>query len=307
MSQILTAAPSFVRREKLLAHGAMLLFAAVIGGAFTAGGLALPHIAPTPLNAMRFIMATAVMGVVAFGFKREPMHLPAAPWRLVILGGLTAAYFLSMFVALTMTAPVATSAVFTLIPLITAGFAFLILRQRTSPLVLASLLLAGLGSVWVIFRGDLAAIGSFDLRPGEVVYFLGCVCYALYSPLIRKFNRGDKALVFSFWTLAAATVWIVIYGAPEILATDWLHLPSVVWWVLIYLAVFPTALSFFCLQYAALRLPASKVLAYGYLTPAFVILFEGLAGHGWATLSVAAGVGVIVLGLVILAFTPDKA
>lgn len=295
-----------VGREKLLAHLAMLVFAAVIAGAFTAGGLALPHIGPTPLNAMRFVMATLVMAIFAFGFAGAPRTLPRAPWRLAVLGGLTAAYFLSMFVALTMTAPVATSAIFTLIPLMTALFGYLLLRQKVTPLVAASLVLAGLGSVWVIFRGDPSAIASFEIGNGELIYLGGCVCYAFYSPLVRKLNRGDGALAMSFWTLFAATIWIVLYGFPQILATDWLALPPVVWWVLVYLAIFPTALSFFCLQYASMRLPSSKVLAYGYMTPVFVILFEGLIGHGWVSFGVAAGAGVIVLGLVILAFAPDR-
>ena len=53
------------------------------------------------------------------------------------------------------------------------------------------------------------------------------------------------------------------------------------------------------------RLPASKVIAYGYLTPAFVILFEALAGHGWPNLSIVAGAAVTVLGLIVLAAVRD--
>ena len=54
-----------------------------------------------------------------------------------------------------------------------------------------------------------------------------------------------------------------------------------------------------------MRLPASKTLAYGYLTPSFIILFEGLLGHGWATASVLAGAAVTVLGLAVMAFARD--
>ena len=54
-----------------------------------------------------------------------------------------------------------------------------------------------------------------------------------------------------------------------------------------------------------MRLPASKVLAYTYLTPCYIILFEGLLGHGWAGPSVAAGALVTVLGLVVLALSRD--
>ena len=292
-------------RDKLLAHLAMLAFSAMIAGAFTTGALAVPYIAPVPLNALRFLLATVLMGVVAFGLAGESPKVPPAPWRMLVLGALNAVYFVSMFIALTMTAPVATSAVFTLIPLMTAALGFFLLHQRVNAAVLLSLVFAGLGSVWVIFRGDLNAIAAFDVGKGELVYFVGCFCYALYAPLVRRFNRGESALVSSFWTLAAATICIALFGIRDILATDWLHLPALVWWVLAYLAVFPTALSFFCLQYASLRLPASKVLAYGYLTPVFVIVYEGLLGHGWASLSVAFGALVIVLGLLVLAITPD--
>ena len=96
------------------------------------------------------------------------------------------------------------------------------------------------------------------------------------------------------------------YGLPEIVATDWGAQPPLVWAIIVYLAVGPTALCFFMIQFASLHLPAAKVIAYGYLVPAFVIIFEGLAGHGWASLPVAAGALVTVLGLVVLALVKDR-
>ena len=197
-----------------------------------------------------------------------------------------------MFIALTMTQPVATSAVYTLVPLMTAVTAYFIVGQRSGLAVLISLLLAGMGAIWVIFRGDLDALLRFDIGQGELIYFVGCVAYAIYTPLLRRFNRGESALVLSFWTMLATAIWLVLYGAPEILATDWMHLPALVWWVVLYLAIGPTAVCFFLIQYASARLAAAKVIAYGSLVPAFVIVFEGAAGHGWTSLSVVAGAAV---------------
>jgi drug/metabolite transporter (DMT)-like permease len=216
-----------------------------------------------------------------------------------------AAYFVTQFIALTMTQPVATSAVYTLVPLMTAVSAWVIVRQRSGTVVILSLLLAGVGAVWVIFHGDLDALLHFDVGRGELIYFIGCVAYAIYTPLLRRFSRGEPALVLSFWTLTASAVCIALSGVPDILATDWLHLPPLVWWVVLYLAVGPTALCFFLIQFASLRLPAPMVIAYGYLTPAFVILFEALAGHGWPSLSIVAGAMVTVLGLIVLAAVRD--
>jgi len=283
----------------------MLAFSALIAGSFTTGAMVANDIRPVPLNAVRFLLAALVMGSVAFGVARQRFTLPAAPWRFGIMGALMAVYFVTMFIALSMTLPVATSAVFTLLPLMTAVTALFIVHQRSGPIVLLSLVIAALGSVWVIFRGDIGALLRFDVGKGELIYFVGCVAYAFYTPLLRRFSRGEPSLVLSFWTLTASAIWIALSGIPDILSTDWLHLPPLVWWVVLYLAIGPTAICFFLIQFASLRLPAPKVIAYGYLTPAFVILFEALAGHGWPTLTIVAGAGVTVLGLVILALVRD--
>ncbi len=292
-------------RQRWLAHAAMLLFAALIAGSFTTGALVVPYIHPIPLNAVRFLLAAAIMGAVAFGVARQRFAFPPAPWRYAVMGVLMAIYFVTMFIALTMTLPVATSAVYTLVPLMTAGTALVLVGQRSGPMVIFSLVLAGLGAVWVIFHGDIQALLSFDVGRGELIYFIGCVAYAIYTPLLRRYSRGEPSLVQSFWTLLATAIWIALSGIPDILATDWLHLPPVVWWVVLYLAAGPTALCFFLIQFASLRLPAPKVIAYGYLTPAFVIVFEALAGHGLPSIAIMAGAGVTVLGLVVLALVKD--
>ena len=293
------------RRERLLAHLAMLLFAALIAGSFTFGSWAVPYLAPAPLNALRFLIATALMGAFAFGPMRLKFSWPKAPWRFGAIGFFMAVYFVTMFIALTMTLPVATSAIFTLVPLMTAVTAYFIVGQRSGPMVILSLLLAAAGAIWVIFRADLGALLRLEIGEGELIYFIGCVAYAFYTPLVRKLNRGEHPLILSFWSLFATAIWIAAWCLPDLFKIDWLNLPPVVWWVVLYLAVGPTAIAFFLVQFASIRLPAAKVIAYGYLVPAFVIVIEGFVGHGWVGPGVVAGALVTVLGLVVLAFARE--
>jgi drug/metabolite transporter (DMT)-like permease len=293
------------RRDRGLAHFAMVLFSALVALPFTLMALIQNDITAVPLNASRFLLGSLIMGSLVAVRERQRFAVPKALWRFGLLGLLSAAYFITMFMALTVAPPIALSAVFTLVPLLAAAIAFALMRQQSGPLVLLSLLLAGLGSVCVVFKGDVDALLAFDLGRGEVIFFFGCVCYALYTVLLRRLNRGEPSLVASFWTLAATTLWVSLYGTRDLLATDWVHLPTRVWWIIAYLSIFPTAVTFFLLQFAALRLPSSKVIAYGYLTPSFVILFEGLAGHGWPGPLVLAGAVVTVFGLVVLAVVRD--
>ena len=110
--------------EKLRGHLAMILFAALISLSFSLGSLAAPHIGPAALNAMRFFIATMVMGLVVFALYRRIPLPRAQAWRFGVLGSLMAIYFVTMFMALGMTTPISTGAVFTLIPLMSAGFGF---------------------------------------------------------------------------------------------------------------------------------------------------------------------------------------
>jgi len=292
-------------REKLGGHVAMFSFALLIAGSFSFGGLAAQHMPAAPLTLWRYLLTTLVMAGLAFGLFRAPFAPPREPWRFAVLGGLIALYMLTMFVALEFTSPVSTGAVFTLMPLMSAAFALPVLGQKTKPGVLAGLVIAAAGAVWVIFRADIAAILAFDVGAGEAIFFCGVVCHALYVPLIRRFDRGEHPVVFGFWVTVAATLWLMPVGIRELAATDLAALPLSVHAAVAYLAVVTTALTFLLLQYASMRLPASKVLGYGYLTPSFIILLEGLIGHGWTSPQVAAGALVTACGLLLMALLPD--
>ncbi|GAA4175665.1 DMT family transporter [Shinella granuli] len=291
--------------EKLKGHLAMLLFAVLIAGSFSFGGLAARYMEAEPLMLWRYILTVVVMAALAFGAFRVPVALPKQAWRFLLLGGLIAVYMLTMFMALEFTSPVATGAVFTLMPLLSAGFALPVLGQRTRPGVLAGLLIAAAGAVWVIFRGNIQAILAFDVGAGEMIFFVGVICHALYVPLIRRFDRGESAVAFGFWVTVGATLWLMPPGIGGLVETDFSALPFAVYAAVTYLAVVTTAGTFLLLQYASMRLPASKVLGYGYLTPSFIILLEGVLGHGWASLPVLAGALVTAGGLALMALLPD--
>lgn len=295
------------RRGQIAAHVAMLFFAAFVAGSFSMGALVADKVGPAFINAIRFLIGAVIVGVVASLLLQERMRwVPTAPWRYLVLGGLMAVFMVTMFVALGTTDPVSTSAVFMLVPLMTAFFGYVFLGQKPSPLVLASLLVAGAGAVWVIFRGNLDRLLAFELGVGEAIFLFGCACHAAYAPLVRRLNRGEPVLAFTFFTLVGTAICLAIYGMSDILSTEWQKLPVFVWIAISYLAIFTTAGSFFLLQYASMKLPASKVFAYAYLIPIFVILYEGIVGHGWASASVAVGALVTVLGLVVLVFVPDR-
>jgi len=197
--------------------------------------------------------------------------------------------------------------VFTLMPLMSAAFGWLVLRQVTTPRMAAALAIAGGGALWVIFKGDVAAMSTLDIGRGEIIYFIGCIAHALYTPMVRKLNQGEGAAVFTFGMLIAGSILLGVVGFDAIRTTDWLALPVMVWVTIGYLTIFATASSFFLLQYATLRLPSAKVMAYSYLTPGWVMLWEIGFGNALPPPLMLLGLVATVVALVMLLRNEDRA
>lgn len=295
------------RSDALRGHAAMLLFSALVAGSFSLGVRVANLIDPAAITVARFVIAAGVLAGVALLFpgRGRPGALLQAPWRYLLLGGAFAGYFVLMFEGLKTAPAVAASAVFTLTPIMAAGFGWWLLRQRMTGHLAAALALGGAGALWVIFRGDPAALIRLEVGRGEAVYFAGCALHALYTPLVRRLNRGEGPLISSLGTLAAGGLLTAAWGWGALAATAWDALPAIVWVTIFYVAVFASAVTTMLVQYAALRLPAAKVMAYTYLTPLWVILIEAALGHGLPGPALLPGI-LAILGALALLLKPDE-
>lgn len=292
--------------ESAKGHLAMLLFSMLIAGSFGLGSLAAPHIAPAALNAMRFLIAALVVGLLALLLGKLPKSAFAQPWRYLVLGGLFTIYFVTMFEALKTVTAVSTAAVFTLTPFIAALFGRVILHQRLSAITLGALLIGAMGSLWVIFRADLEAFLAFDVGRGEVIFFFGCIAHALYPTATRRLTAGEPALAVNFGMLSAGLILLCLYGWTDIRQTDWLALPMIVWVTIFYTAIVAGVTTFTLLQYASFRLPGGKVMAYTYLVPAWVTLWSMALGIETPPARIFVGVVLIAMALLILLRTKEK-
>lgn len=296
------------RRRALWGHAAMLGFSAAVSGSFSLGAMVARDIAPGALTSLRFglsslLLVALVMAVPGVG-RGGRRGFAAADlqglWRYGLLALLYGGYFVLMFEGLKTAQPVSAGAVFTLVPLMAALIAWPLLGQHLRPAVAAVLVMGALGAVWVIFRGNLAALAAFQIGGGEAIYFFGCVLHALYTPLLRALNRGESAMVTAAFVSIAGFGVTSLWFWRDIVATDWVALPPLVWVAVVYLAVAATAFASSAMQFAAQRLPAARVTAYTYAVPVWIIVWEVALGHGTPPLVIVPGIAVIVVALALL-------
>lgn len=287
-------------------HLAMLTFSALVAGSFSLGSIIANQISPEAVTAARFAIASVVIGVAALITTGLPRSAARAPWRYLVLGGLFATYFVLMFHGLKTAPPVSAAAVFTLTPIMSALAGYVLLRQVTTGRMAFALTVGAVGALWVIFRADWQAFTAFEIGAGEIIYFWGCVAHAIYTPMVRKLNRGEPAVVFTFGTLVAGCLLLTLYAWLDIRSTDWANLPFIVWVGVLYVSIFATAASFVLVQYATLRLPSAKVMAYTYLVPSWVILWEIALGNGAPVILVLVGVILTCVALLMLLKPDDE-
>ncbi len=294
------AAGAEARRAALAGHLAMFVFALLVAGSFSLGSLIAGDLSPVALMILRFWLGSVIVAAVLVLRGRGGALRLVAPWRFLILGGIFASYFVAMFEALKIAGPVPLSAIFTLTPLMTGLLAWPILGQRLSGFVWGALLVGAAGALWVVFRGDLGALLALRLGRGELIFLAGSAMHALYVPLLRRMNRGEGPLASTFGVLVGGGIMLLLYGWSDLAAVAWSALPARVWWVLGYLMIFATTTTFSLVQFAAMRLPSSKVMAYTYLTPSWVIVWELALGHPVPPVTVLGGVGLTLVALLML-------
>ena len=281
-------------------HLAMLGFSVLVAGSFSLGSIIANDISPIALTAVRFILAGIVIGIIAISTGSVTQAALKSPWRYLVLGGIFSVYFVLMFEGLKTATPVSTVAIFTLIPAVSAIAGFVILGQIVSSRIVVALIIGALGALWVIFRADIQLLSTFSIGRGELIFFVGCIAHAIMPILFRLLNRGENPLMVTFGLLISGAIILCILGSREIIETDWISLPTIVWVVIFYVSICASAITFVLLQFASMHLPATNVMAYTYLTPIWVLVWELLLGHSVPPLWVLGGVFLAVVSVTLL-------
>ena len=281
-------------------HLAMLGFSVLVAGSFSLGSIIANDISPIALTAVRFILAAIVIGTIAISTGSVTQAALKSPWRYLVLGGIFSVYFVLMFEGLKTATPVSTVAIFTLIPAVSAIAGFVILGQIVSSRIVVALIIGALGALWVIFRADIQLLSTFSIGRGELIFFVGCIAHAIMPILFRLLNRGENPLMVTFGLLISGAIILCIIGAREIIETDWIGLPTIVWVVIFYVSICASAITFVLLQFASMHLPATNVMAYTYLTPIWVLVWELFLGHSVPPLWVLGGVFLAVVSVTLL-------
>jgi len=259
-------------------HALMLLAIILAASSFPIGAAITNDLPPAILMFLRFLMAALMF--LPFVIAKYGLKIPSNSALLcyTFLSFPLITFFWCMFESLRYTSVLNTGALYTLVPAITAVYALIINREFTSKSRIFWLLTGTVGALWVVFRGSFESFISLDLNHGDLVFLVGCLFLGLYNPLIKRFYKGEPMVLMTFWVLLLGSVLLFLLSIPNIAHINWIDIENDVYLGVVYLSFFSTLITFFIINYSTVRIGATKVSAYGFLTPLFVISISIVAG-----------------------------
>ncbi|MBI5556485.1 MAG: DMT family transporter [Deltaproteobacteria bacterium] len=281
-------------------HGLMLLASVIVSTSFTVGAAITRGLDPAVLLLVRYVLAVLFFAPILLykhGFTLPPVRQLCGYGA---ISGATVGFFWCMFESLRYTSALNTSVIFTLVPGISGIYSFVFLKERLGRPRLVALFLGMIGAVWVIFRGDIHRLLALDMNYGDTIFLAGCFLMAAYTPLVKRLHRQESMVVMTFWVLCTGVAWLLFLSAPRLATVDWQGVELRVWTGIIYLAVFSTIVTFYLTHISTLYLGPTRVMAYSYFYPAFVLFIDWSLGHGLPPAAMLPGVAVVTLATVVL-------
>jgi drug/metabolite transporter (DMT)-like permease len=296
------SAPNLLR-----VHAQVLLSRVLIATSFTVG-VAITHgLEPSLLILLRFAIASVLFAPYVIWRHGFAWPERGAWFGYFAISASIVLFFWLMFEALRLTSALNTAAIHTIVPGLSAIYAAWLIGERLRRYQLVALVVGLVGALWVVFRGEPARLLGLEIGAGDLIFVVGCLAMGLYTPLVRKFHRGEPVAVMTFWVLVTGTVWLLLLNNVAVWRTDWASVEPRVYAGILYLAVFTTLLTFFILQHAAVHIGPTRAAAYTYLTPLIVVLLEWFSGDDLPTMRTLLGVVVILAATVVVQLSDGRA
>jgi len=253
-------------------HLLALLVTILVAGSFVASAALSGAIHPISLTLLRFVIAAGLLLPIILYKKKYRQGVTRALPRALIMSLFFSLFFICMFEALKTTTALNTGTLYTLVPVMTAIFAWFIFKERVTLNMSLVYLLGITGTLWVIMGGDILALQAFSFNSGDVIFIIGCISMVCYAMSMKLLYRKDDMLVIVFCTLLCGAFWMLLALLVIDQPLQWQKLTSDLFFYMAYLAVCATLVSTFLIQKTTIILGPTKVMAYIYLSPVFVAL-----------------------------------
>ena len=271
------------------------------------GSLVVGNVPPLTLNALRWVLALAILAPLGWRVLREPRAI-ATRWRHLALLGLLGigCYNAFQYLALQTSSPINVTLIAASASLWMVAIGRAAYGVRPGWQQLAGALLSIAGVALVLSRGTMETLLALRFVPGDLFMLAATLTWAMYSWMLARppeSMRGEKRPAWNWAEFL--TVQLVFGAAWASLAAgvEQAYVTSSIRWspwvvaALAYVAIGPALVAYYAWGAGVARVGPTIAALFSNLTPLFAALFSlALLGqvphwyHGAAFVLIAAGI-----------------
>jgi len=275
-------------------------FAVIVWGAsFIATKVALRDVSPVTVVWLRFTIGFIILGA-AVRLRRQ-FSLPARRdlGYFAMLGFLGITFHQWLQSTGLKTAQATTTAwIVATTPIFIALLGWMVLKERLRWGQILGILLATVGVLLVVTRGNLASLSAGSIgTPGDFLVLLSAPNWAVFSILSRRGLRMFPATLMMFYVMGFGLLFtmLLLLAGPSFSEIAHLSLPG--WLGVGFLGIFCSGLAYIFWYDALQALPVAQAGAFVYLEPFITLVIAAIVLGEVVTLISLLGGGVILLGV----------
>jgi drug/metabolite transporter (DMT)-like permease len=265
----------------LAVYAKLVAVAMCWGGTFIAGH-AVARVLPVMVGAaLRFALAAGLLVVLAYVREGGLPRLSRSQLIGTMLLGMTGIFLYNVFFFKALgRLPAGRAALFvSLNPIVTALAAAVLMRERLGAVKWAGIVLAILGAVIVITRGDLAAAArdiSGSLGAGELFMFGGVCSWAAYTLIGRRAMADLSPIAATTYAALWGLLFLSLGASTQIGGIEWNTVGWSIWGAVAYLGAIGTVVGFVWYYEGVKVLGPSRAAVFNNFVPLFGIGFAAV-------------------------------
>lgn len=260
--------------NKLYHHILVFIATLIISGSFLVSAALATTINPISITLLRFVFAVGCLLPFMMVKKNIIKQILNAMPRSLIISFFYSLFFILQFESLKSTTALNTSSIYSLVPFITAVLSFFIFKEFISKRSYFYYLLAGIGTIWVIVKGNINTLLTLEINYGDYLFLIASISMCCYSIAMKVLYRDDNMWVFVLCTLLGGCIWMSAFLLVTEIALDWHKLTINAWGLILYLGILATLGTSYLYQKSIITLGPRKVMSYVYLSPVLVVFIS---------------------------------
>ena len=288
-----------MQKTKLLPYLEALFAVIVWGGSFIATKIAVGQISPIAVVWIRFAIGIPMI-LFAVIIRRQFAFPKGSEWLyFTLLGFLGISLHQWLQSNGLKTAQATTTAwIVSTSPAFIAVLGWLVLKEKLNFLQSVGIVLAMVGVLAVVSKGDLStiAVGKFGTY-GDFLILISSVNWAVVSTLSRRGLKNHPSTRMTFWMMTIGWLITSVAFLTNKNYTEIPQLDSRGWMAMIYLGIFTTGLAYVAWFDALGQLPAAQTGVFLFVEPLASMVVAAIILNEQITLVSVLGGAVILFGI----------